>query len=111
LGLLAAQMRTTPGWTVTDNADRLDERHHNRRIDSGVELALSLSYQHLPADRRRLLRSLALHPGQDFDGYAPAALADTDLSPAENQLGQLCVEHLVQRAAPGRYTFHDLVRA
>ncbi|MBG0568736.1 hypothetical protein [Actinoplanes aureus] len=52
---------------MTDHADRLDERHHDRRRDTGVELALHQSYQHLPADHQRLLGLLALHPGQDFD--------------------------------------------
>jgi hypothetical protein len=67
LGLVAAHIHTTPGWTLTDHADRLDERHRHGRLDAGVALALDLSYQHLPTDRQRLLRLLALHPGQDLD--------------------------------------------
>jgi hypothetical protein len=60
LGLVAAHIRGTSGWTLTDHADRLDERRHQRRLDNGVELALDLSYQQLPEDRRRLLRLAAL---------------------------------------------------
>jgi tetratricopeptide (TPR) repeat protein len=111
LGLVAGHMRAKPDWTLTDHADWLDERHHDRRLDTGVELALDLSYQHLPADRRRLLRLLALHPGLDFDAYAAAALADTDLDTAAHHLDHLCGDHLLQQGTPGRYTFHDLVRA
>jgi tetratricopeptide (TPR) repeat protein len=111
LGLLAAQMRAKPGWTLTDHADRLDERHQRGRIDDAVELALSLSYQQLLADRQRLLRLLALHPGSDFDAYAAAALAGTDLDTASAHLDHLCDDHLLQTTAPGRYVFHDLVRA
>src|SRR6266545_2452588 len=103
LGLVAAHMRAKPRWTLTDHADRLDERHHDRRLDDGVELALSLSYQHLPPDRRRLFRLLALHPGNDIDLYAAAALAQLDLDTAH--------EHLLQQATAGRFAFHDLVRA
>jgi tetratricopeptide (TPR) repeat protein len=110
LGLVAGHMRAKPGWTLTDHADRLDERHHQRRLDSGVELALDLSYHHLPADRQRLLRLLGLHPGQDFDAYAAAALADTDLHTAQAHLDHLCGDHLLQQGIPGRYTFHDLIR-
>lgn len=110
LGLVAGHMRATPGWTLTDHADRLDERHRDRRLDTGVELALDLSYQHLPADRRRLLRLLALHPGHDLDGYAAAALAGTDLDTASTSLHHLRDDHLLQQGSPGRYTFHDLVR-
>jgi tetratricopeptide (TPR) repeat protein len=110
LGLVAGHIRNTPGWTWADHADRLDERHRDRRLDTGVELAFHLSYQHLPAQRRRLLRLAALHPGQDFEAYAAAALADTDLDTAQTHLHHLHRDHLLQQSAPGRYTFHDLVR-
>jgi hypothetical protein len=33
-------MRERPGWTLTDHADRLDQRNYDRRLDSGVELEL-----------------------------------------------------------------------
>jgi tetratricopeptide (TPR) repeat protein len=111
LSLITGHIRHTPGWTLTDHAERLDERHHQRRLDTGVELALHLSYQHLPDDQRRLLRLLALHPGQDFDAHAAAALADTSLDTARACLHHLLGESLLQQASPGRYTFHDLVRA
>ena len=111
LGLVAGHIAGTPDWTLTDHAERLDERHRLRRLDTGVELALDLSYQHLPADRRRLLRLLALHPGQDFDPYATAALTGTDLDTARVSLRHLRQDHLVQPAGEERYTFHDLVRA
>ena len=111
LGLLAGHMRAKPGWTLTDHADWLDERHRDRRLDTGIELALDLSYQHLSADRRQILRLLALHPGQDLDAYAAAALADTDLATARAHLHRLCGDHLLQPGTPGRYIFHDLVRA
>jgi tetratricopeptide (TPR) repeat protein len=110
LGLVAGRIRGTPGWTLTDHADRLDERHHQRRLDNSLELALDLSYQQLPADRRRLLRLAALQPGLDLDAHAAAALADTDLPTAEAHLGDLCRDHLLQPGGSGRYTFHDLVR-
>jgi tetratricopeptide (TPR) repeat protein len=111
LGLVSAHIRAKPGWTLTDHADRLDERHHDRRLDSGVELALDLSYRQLPADRQRLLRLAALHPGQDLDAHAAAALAGSDLPAAQDLLHELCRDHLLQQDIPGRYTFHDLVRA
>jgi tetratricopeptide (TPR) repeat protein len=111
LGLVAGRIRSTPGWTLTDHADRLDERHHDRRLDSGVELALTLSYRHLPAEQQRLLRLAALHPGRDLDAYAAAALVGTDVTTARAQLDRLHCDHLMQQSAPGRYAFHDLVRA
>jgi tetratricopeptide (TPR) repeat protein len=111
LGLVAGQMRVKPGWTLTDHADRLDERRHTRHLDSGVELALDLSYQQLAAGPQRLFRLLTLHPAQDFDVYAAAAVVGGDLSGTEADLDHLLRDHLVQRDAADRYTFHDLVRA
>jgi tetratricopeptide (TPR) repeat protein len=111
LGLVAGHIRITPGWTLTDHADRLDERHHHRQLDTGVQLALHLSYQHLATDRQRLLRLLSLHPGQDFDAYAAAALTDIDVPAIHDHLRNLCGDHLLQQTTPGRYSFHDLVRA
>ncbi|MFF5081546.1 hypothetical protein ACFY36_31240 [Actinoplanes sp. NPDC000266] len=111
LSLIAGHIRGTPGWTLAEHADRLDERLHHHRLDSGVELALSLSYQDLPEDRRRLMRPLALHPGHDFDAYAAAALTGTDLPAAEAGLAHLHGDHLLQPTFPSRYRFHDLVRA
>ncbi|MFC4065073.1 tetratricopeptide repeat protein [Actinoplanes subglobosus] len=111
LSLTAGHIRGTPGWTLTDHADRLDERHRDRRLDSGVEVALSLSYQSLPAGPQRLLRLVALHPGQDLDSYAAAALADVDVDTARSGLRQLCRDHLLQPAGEDRFTFHDIVRA
>ncbi|MEU4236876.1 tetratricopeptide repeat protein [Actinoplanes sp. NPDC026619] len=111
LTLIAGHIRNTPGWTLTDHADRLDERHHSLRLDTGVELALTLSYRHLPAGHQRILRLLALHPGQDFEVYAAAALAGVEVETARSWLNQLRSDHLLQPAGTGRYTFHDLVRA
>lgn len=109
LGLLAGHIRGTPGWTLTDHADRLDERHRDRRLDTGVRLAFDRSYEHLAPYQQRVLRLAALHPGQDLDPYAAAALAATDVATARSALDDLCRHHLVQRAGPGRYTFHDLI--
>src|SRR6266511_2241036 len=104
LSLVAAQMRGRPGWTVTDHADRLDERHRQRRLDAGIELALTLSYQQLPDDRRRLVRLLALHPGPHFDPFAAAALAGIDADAAASHLRRLHADHLLQQPAPDLYT-------
>lgn len=109
LSLVTGHIRNTSGWTLTDHADRLDEHHKDRRLDTGVALALNLSYRHLPGPQQRLLRLAALHPGQDLDAYAAAALADTDLPTAHDHLRHLHRDHLLQQSTPGRYTFHDLV--
>ncbi|WP_341720895.1 tetratricopeptide repeat protein [Micromonospora sp. FIMYZ51] len=111
LSVVAGQMAARPGWTVTDHADRLDERHQHRRLDTGVEIALHLSYQNLPEQRQTLLRRMAGHPGPDLDVHACAALLDTDPDSAGAHLRQLGAEYLVQQPVAGRYKLHDLVGA
>jgi tetratricopeptide (TPR) repeat protein len=111
LGLVTGHIRGMPGWTLTDHADRLDERHRDRRLDTGVELAFDLSYRYLPAGEQRLLRLAALHPGQDLGAHAAAALAGSDLPTVQALLDCLCRDHLLQQDIPGRYTLHDLVHA
>ena len=111
LGLAAGYIRRMQGWTLTDHADRLDKRHEDQRLDGAVELALGMSYRHLPVPERRLLRLLALHPGLDFDVYAAAALTGGELSETQRQLDRLHLESLLQTLPAERYTFHDLVRA
>jgi tetratricopeptide (TPR) repeat protein len=110
LGLVAAHMGGTPGWTLTDHAERLDEHHGNQRLSGGVEVALAISYDRLSSDQQRLLRMVAIHPGQDFDAHAAAALAETDLATARARLSLLCRDNLLQQTERDRYTLHDLVR-
>ncbi|NUT49995.1 MAG: tetratricopeptide repeat protein [Saccharothrix sp.] len=111
LELTTAHIRALPDWTLTDHADRLDELRRDRRVDTGVELALELSYRRLPTDRQRLLRLLALHPGQDFDVHSAAALTDTHPTAVQDHLDRLRDDHLLHQDTPGRYSYHDLVRA
>jgi len=110
LSLVAGHMRAKPGWTLTDHADWLDDRHGDQRLDTGIELALSLSYEHLPAGRRRVFRLLAVYPGYDVNSWAAAALTELDVHTAGEHLEQLSKAHLLQQTTPGRYSFHDLVR-
>jgi tetratricopeptide (TPR) repeat protein len=110
LGLIAAQVRAKPGWSLADHAEWLEERRRAGRLDDGVALALDRSYRNLDDDRQRLLRLVALHPAEDFDAYAAAALTGGDLDTVRTGLRQLCDDHLVQLAGDDRYTQHDLIR-
>jgi DNA-binding SARP family transcriptional activator/tetratricopeptide (TPR) repeat protein len=112
--IAAARLRHRPQWTVQYLADRL--RNHRRRLselstsDRGVDAAFALSYEHLATSRRRMFRLLALHPGQDVEPDAAAALADVTAAEAESALEDLLDAHVLLQHTPGRYTFHDLLR-
>jgi tetratricopeptide (TPR) repeat protein len=113
----AARLRSHPTWAVAELTARL--RAHDRRLseladDAGshrVAAALAVSYQQLSTEQRHLYRSLGLLPGPDLDPYAAAALLGTGPERARRLLDQLLDAHLLREPEPGRYTFHDLVRA
>ncbi len=59
----------------------------------------------------RLFRLLGLHPGPDFSIAAAASLAGLALPRAAAMMAELADAHLIAEHAPGRYAFHDLLRA
>jgi tetratricopeptide (TPR) repeat protein/DNA-binding XRE family transcriptional regulator len=107
-----------PGMPLAELvAELADERDRLELLDAGgdprgaVASVLSWSYRHLPREAARMFRLLGLHPGQDWDQYAAAALADLALGQASQLLGVLTRTHLVQPAGPDRSGMHDLLRA
>jgi tetratricopeptide (TPR) repeat protein len=116
---VAAEFVTArPGVSLASLASELADQQ--RRLDlldadgdprAGVRAMFSWSYRDLGAVPARVFRLLGLHPGPDLDSYAAAALCGTDLGEAAEMLGLLARTHLIQRAGPGRYDLHDLLRA
>jgi DNA-binding SARP family transcriptional activator/tetratricopeptide (TPR) repeat protein len=102
LGTLASQLRDAQG--------RLDALCTG---DSTGDLRaiLSCSYQYLRGPTARMFRLLGLHPGPDISASAAASLAAVPVTAATWLLTELDRAHLITEHAPGRYTFHDLLRA
>jgi tetratricopeptide (TPR) repeat protein len=59
----------------------------------------------------RLFRLLGLHPGPDISASAAASLVGIAREQASTLLTELACAHLLTEHVPGRYTFHDLLRA
>src|SRR4029077_14765447 len=76
-----------------------------------VQAVFSWSYQQLSAPAALLFRLLGLHPGPDLTGPAAASLAGLAVRNARSALAELARAHLVTEHAPGRFAFHDLLRA
>ena len=110
LNLIASRIQACPDWTSADHLERLQHHRSSLRLDSGVEVAISLSYRDLSADQRRAFRLLALHPGGDLTPSAAAALTGAEVAEAHRLLDQLTAASLLQCPQPGRYRFHDLIR-
>ena len=78
---------------------------------ANVRTVFSLSYRHLPEAAARMFRLLGLHPGPDISAPAAASLAGVALASARSGLRDLARASLIIENGPGRYTFHDLLRA
>ncbi|MBE1500516.1 DNA-binding SARP family transcriptional activator [Amycolatopsis lexingtonensis] len=78
---------------------------------TNIRSVFSYSYQALEPPAARLLRLLGLTTGADFTAPAAAAVAGLDLTTARAGLETLASAHLLARPRPGRYQFHDLIRA
>lgn len=107
LSIIGGHLRDHPDWLLADYVPPLTAL----ALEGGVRAALALSYRSLPDEPRRLLRYLARQPGRDLGVRAAAALAGQDADATEDQLRTLVAAHLLERPAPGRHGFHDLVRA
>ena len=102
LHLLAEELRDTQQrWqTLTGDDPSTD-----------VQAVFSWSYQALAPQAARLFRLLGLHPGPDLSAPAAASLADVPTNTVKPLLGQLSRASLLVEHTPGRYSFHDLLRA
>jgi DNA-binding SARP family transcriptional activator/tetratricopeptide (TPR) repeat protein len=112
--LAAARLAHRPAWSVADLSARLDRAETPLREltlpGRSVEAAFALSYQDLSVPARRLFRLLGLHPGPDIDARAAAALADLDVTAADEVLAELVDTHIAEEPVTGRYRLHDLIR-
>ncbi|GLY51453.1 BTAD domain-containing putative transcriptional regulator [Lentzea sp. NBRC 102530] len=77
---------------------------------AAVSSAFDLSYAALNPLAQRVFRSLAWLPGTDFDAATATVLTGEEPAVVASVLRVLTGAHLVQRAAPGRFHFHDLIR-
>ncbi|GAA4530772.1 ATP-binding protein [Amycolatopsis samaneae] len=76
-----------------------------------VRTVFAWSYRALPEAAARLFRKLGWHPGPEFGIPAAAALADGQDGETRHLLDVLVGAHMLEQRAPGRYQFHDLLRA
>ena len=76
-----------------------------------MRAVLSWSYDQLSPAAARMFRLLGLHPGPDVSLPAAASLAGIPRAEAGAALRELTRTHMAAEHLPGRFTFHDLLRA
>jgi tetratricopeptide (TPR) repeat protein/transcriptional regulator with XRE-family HTH domain len=117
LAVAAARAAARPGFPLAalaaelaDAAGRLDT------LDAGdpgssVRAVFSWSTRQLTGEAARMFRLLGIHPGPDITVPAAASLAALAEAGARRLLQGLARAHLIAEHVPGRYAFHDLLRA
>jgi len=117
LSIAAARAAARPGFALATLVGQLkDADARLDRLDAGdamtnVRTVFSWSCQQLTAPAGRMFRLLGLHPGPDISAPAAASAAGASQAEAWQALGELNRAHLVAEHAPGRFMFHDLLRA
>ena len=117
LSIAAARAMSQPGLPLDALVAQL--RDTSRPLDAldsgdaatGVRPVLSWSYTNLTADAARMFRLMAVHPGPDITAPAAASLAGVPARRTRGALAELTRAHLLTEPVPGRYSFHDLLRA
>ncbi|HZE39552.1 MAG TPA: BTAD domain-containing putative transcriptional regulator, partial [Stackebrandtia sp.] len=114
--IAASRLRSRPQWSLEDLRDKLlgggaplARLEYRQR---SVAAAFDMSYDELDDAHATLFRALGLAPGPDCGVAAACALVGaSDRDAVEARLEDLVDAHLLESRRPGRYGFHDLVRA
>ncbi|NUR25296.1 MAG: tetratricopeptide repeat protein [Catenulispora sp.] len=80
-------------------------------MSEATESVFVWSYRHLPDPAARAFRLLGLHPGADFGLDSAAAITGEPLDRTRELLDALTGAHLLEQRSPGRFRFHDLLKA
>jgi DNA-binding SARP family transcriptional activator/tetratricopeptide (TPR) repeat protein len=102
LSVLAGQLR--------DSSEALDTLTAG---DASTDLRAVFSWSTgtLSREAAELFRVLGLHPGPDLTEAAAASLTGRPAAQVRPRLAELVRAHLLTEHVPGRFTFHDLLRA
>jgi tetratricopeptide (TPR) repeat protein/transcriptional regulator with XRE-family HTH domain len=117
LSIAAARAAASPGFPLAALAGEL--AHAAGRLDAldagdpaaSVRAVFSWSCRQLSAEAARTFGLLGSHPGRDISVPAAASLAGIAEADARRLLRELAHAHLIAEHLPGRYAFHDLLRA
>jgi DNA-binding SARP family transcriptional activator len=117
LALVAARAAARPRAALHMLAGELTDARQRWQALTGddphtdVRAVFSWSYRALSPAAARLFRLLGLHPGPDIGAPAAASLAGITPDAVRPLLAELTRASLLAEPTPGRFTFHDLLRA
>jgi DNA-binding SARP family transcriptional activator/tetratricopeptide (TPR) repeat protein len=119
LRVAGARLAERPHWAIQQLADRLADE--TRRLDElqhgdlAIRPSISLSYNSIGEQARRLLRRLVLAEAPAFSGWVAGALLGQPPAVGEDALDELVSARLVESTGTGsgvhaQYRVHDLIR-
>ncbi|HLK02001.1 MAG TPA: tetratricopeptide repeat protein, partial [Streptosporangiaceae bacterium] len=117
LAIVAARAASHPGRPLTAVAAELhDRRGRLAALDAGepatsMRAVFSWSCQGPRPAAVRMFRLLGVHPGPDVSVLAAASLAGVTPQLSRELMQELVRVGLLGETAPGRFAFHDLLRA
>ncbi|WP_146174868.1 AfsR/SARP family transcriptional regulator [Umezawaea tangerina] len=116
LAVVAARAATYPDVPLSSIAKELEDAQGSLDAfgfddTSDLRAVFSWSYRTLTPGSARVFRMLALHWGPDISLAAGASLLGVPPREARAGLAELTRTRLMTEHKPGRYQFHDLVRA
>ncbi|MEV4365963.1 BTAD domain-containing putative transcriptional regulator [Nonomuraea sp. NPDC049637] len=119
LRIVGARLSARQHWSVEQLRNRLE--NESRRLDElnhaglGIRATISLIYEGVSEDARRLFRRLAIFDTPQFSGWVVIALLDVPPMESEDLLDELVDAQLIQpltvgEGISGLYRFHDLIK-
>lgn len=117
LAIVAARAATNPALPLAALASQLRVSGHRLgALTTGhpttdIQTVFAWSYRTLTPAAAHLFRLLGLHPGPDISIPAAASLAGLPPPRTGSLLAGLAQANLIVEHTPGRYAFHDLLRA
>ncbi|WP_248958672.1 AfsR/SARP family transcriptional regulator [Sphaerisporangium perillae] len=119
LRIAGARLSARQHWSIEQLVSRLEDE--TRRLDElkhgemGIRASISLTYDSVSEDARRLFRRLTVLDSQIFSAWVSAALLDQPLAIAQDLLDDLADAQLIETTGVGygvhsQYRFHDLIR-
>ncbi len=113
--LAASRLRSGAVATMVDLLDELDDpaggQGQASEVSHRIQAAFELSYRWLAPSEQRFFRYLGISPCLDFTAHSGAVLTGATLTGSQAALTALSDHCLLEETSPGRYVFHDLIRA
>ncbi len=116
MAVVAARAASYPDWSLNEIAEELRAAAPLDFLEgdeprTDVRNVFFWSYRMLSERAARLFRLLSVHPGVDFGLSGAASIAGVAPHVVRQLLRELTRTRLINEIRPGRYAFHDLIKA